>query len=494
MTDLPRRDPSAKSRLRPLLRALLFPWLIWHLTALGPRYLRRRFFSESRLWRLGTGVLQGGLYLVVGLPITLILIGELLITLNEAVIAEQADYRLQNDWEAETEATSFDVPGPGSYRPEPVEPGRNDEYHRYLVELYSPVIYHKMSHHPEWDIPLLMNFDGNDDPRDNVVNEPRFRPHVAGVYGEMTAETEDSFYLTYSLYHVKDYDHPIRERISRWTYHDNDNEGLHLRVDKETMEVAEVETWFHNRFLLFNLTGTSTGTEPVHGKIHTEDGTHVIVYAQPQGHGVRLAQLVDLPDLDHRVKILRYRGDRPVVPIKADGSVQIDGTYEIEGFDDWYAVAQGPLGSKGQGEGIFEEEIELGTAPDGSRRVVGRFIAGLDYDINGWSRPKPMWSWDDGWDQIPIFVWHFFPSISFHSHGGTELSHDYLYNRPCEKTFGEPPDVVFDSLTSLQLVMRGEDKWEPLKDRGGNMDRRLYWAVIEKKMKAYVNYLFHALG
>jgi hypothetical protein len=419
------------------------------------------------------------------------LTGELLISLNEKVIAEQADYRLQSDFETGSDHLHFDVPGPKSYRSPPIEKAPTEEYRRYLVELYSPVIYQKVSGHPEWDIPLLLDYDNNEDPRDNVDNEPSHRPHVAGVHGELTAETEDSYYLTYSLYHIKDYDHPIREMISRWTYHDNDNEGFHIRVDKATMKVEEIETWFHNRFLLFNHTGTSTGTEPVHGKIHFEDETHPIIYAQPQGHGVRCAQLVDIPSLDTRVKILRYRGDRPVAKIRADGDVQVDGTYEIDGFDRWYDFALGPYGSKGQGEGMFEELIPLGDYPDGSPLVIGRFIAGRDYDINGWSRPKPMWSWDDGWDEIPIFVWHFFPSLSFQSHGGNELSHAYLYNRPVEKVFD---DSEIASSLNLPIVLRGGSKWEPLQSRGGKLDHRIYWAAFNKKMKAYVNYLFHALG
>ncbi len=485
-----RRPPGLARRF---LRILLFPWMIWDVFAAGPRFLRRRYFSGSRLWGAATKVLHAGLYLLIGLPITLVLLAEILITLNEVVIAEQADYRLQSDFAEGIAMAPLEIPGPTAYRPPPVAPGPTEEFFRFLVELYSPVIVHKISSKPHWDIPLLIDFDGNDDPRDNIANEPLHRPHTAGLHGELTAMTEDSYYLTYSLYHVKDYDHPIREKISRWTYHDNDNEGFHIRVDKESGQVVEVETWFHNRFLLFNLTGESTGSEPVHGRIYTEDETHVLLYAQPQGHGVRLVQQVDLPSLESRVKILRYRGDRPVVPVRADASTQVDATYELDGFDKWYEVALGPFGEKGQGEGMFEDVIPLGTYPDGRERSIGRFIAGRDYDINGWSRPKPMWSWDDGWDDVPVFVWHFLPSLSFQSHGGTQLSHAYLYNRPCEKVFGEPAASVAHSL-DIPLVMRRGDKWKPLEGRGGKLDHASYWEAGQKALKTYVNYVFHALG
>lgn len=431
------------------------------------------------------------LYVVVGLPITVVLTGELLITLNEAIIAEQANYRLQSDFDTGIPFSPIEVPGPKHYR-KTDPPKSREEFNRHLVELYSPVIYHKVSSHPEWDIPLFIDYDGTPNPRDNVINEPKFRPHVAGVYGEVTAITEDSIYLTYSLYHVKDYDHPIREKISSWTYHDNDNEGFHIRVDAKTGRLEEVETWFHNRFLLFNHTGVSKGTEPVHGRIYTENKTHVIVYAQPQGHGIRLVQQVDLPSLNKRVKILRYRYDSPAVPIIADASVQVDGTYELRNFDRWYAQAQGPFGKNGEGEGLFESVIPLHRQGE-KERYIGRFIGGKDYAIGSWSRPKPMWSWDDGWDEIPVLVWHFFPSMSFASHGGTNLSHVYLYNRPCERVYGQDAATVLDGL-ALRITHRRGDKWKKLHGRGGQLDHASYWEAFNKSLKTYVNYVFHALG
>ncbi|MBI4064141.1 MAG: hypothetical protein HY401_07560 [Elusimicrobia bacterium] len=409
-------------------------------------------------------------------------------------MADQEDYRLQSDFTEGRASKILSLPGPPVENPEPVPAGPTEQYRAYLTELFSPVVIQKMSTHPEWDIPVSLDFDGNINPRDNVANEPQFRPHKGIIYGEVTAETEDSYYLTYSLYHIKDYDHPIREMLSHWTYHDNDNEGFHIRVDKKNLQVAEVETWFHNRFLLFNSTGKSEGTEPVHGKIHLENGTHVIIYAQPQGHGVRCVQNVDRESIRSRVKIMRLQGTRKPVPIQADATPQIDATYQIRNFDDWYTWALGPLGSEGKGGGMFEEEIFLGAYEDGRPMVIGRYIAGYDYAITSWARPKPMWSWDDGWDQIPIFIWHYFPSYSFESHGGSELSHLYLYNRPVEKTFHRKADELLP-LLSLELKFQEEDKWQIFKeDRGRHITHDMYWRAATLYLKKYVNYLFHALG
>jgi hypothetical protein len=472
------------------LRILLFPWGIWSLAGLLPRALRRR--SSGAVSAVLTRGLHALLYVGLGIPLTIFVGGEILISGNEWLIGEQADYRLQSDFEA-APRTAIEVPGPRGAPPSTVIRASTDAYRKHLVALYSPVIVQKVAHRPEWDIPLRLDFDGNADPRDNVQNEPRFRPHTAAIHGELTAETEDSYYLTYSLYHVKDYDHPLRELLTDWTFHDSDNEGLMVRVDRRTLEVVELETWFHNRFLLYNLSGTSSGTEPVHGKVHVEEKTHVLIYSQPQGHGVRGFQSIDVDALRGNVKILRHRGSRPAVPVRADRTVQLDATYDLVSFDDWYAQARGPFGTEGRGKALFEESIPLGRLPNGEELRIGRYIAGYDYSKVGWSRPKPPWSWDDGWDQIPIFVWHFLPSYAFSSHGGSRLSHRYLYNHPLEKTFGAVARDVVPSL-DLGVEFRSGEKWASLEGRGGDLAHATYWKAIQSLLKGYVNYLFHALG
>lgn len=479
--------------MRNLLRIVLYPWLIWDLVAAGPRRLRARWARDPGPRR---GVVVAGhtlLYACIGLPATLLLTGELLITANERLIGEQADYRLQSDLAAGTAHRAPVLPGPPTPDPAPASRDAGEAWRRFLVERFAPVIVQKLAHHPEWDVPLRVDYDGNDDPRDNVVNEPDHRPHEAAVYGELTAETADSYYLTYSLYHAKDYDHPLREWFTDWTYHDSDNEGLMIRVDRETLELVQVETWFHNRFLLYDVSGRSGGSEPVHGAIHLEGGSHLIVYSQPQGHGVRAFQTLDQDALARDVKILRWRGDREPVGVRADRSVQVDATYELASFDPWYERALGPFGSQGRGQGLFEETIPLGRWPDGRPIEIGRYIAGWDYSKMGWSRPKPPWSWDDGWDRIPIFVWHFFPSYAFASHSGRPLSHVYLHSRPVERTFGIAPGELF-GLLRLEVELREGDKWASLAERGDTISHRTYWEVFEYELKLYLNYLWHALG
>lgn len=486
--------------IRTVASIVLFPWGLWRLVALGPRKLRTGLAPSNTLGRRLVYVLQVGSYFFIALPLATLLLGEVLITANERLLGEQADFRLQSDYAAGTADSTLRIPGPSSPLPDHMDPASTEEYREYLVRLYAPVIVHKVSHRPEWDVPRFLDFDGNANPRDNLLNEPAYRDQPPGVYGELTAETDDSYYLTYSLYHVKDYDHPTRQALLRWTYHDNDLEGLHLRVDKQTLRVAEVETWFHNRFLYYNLSGVSHGSEPVHGAVRTEQGTRVLVYAQPQGHGIRLLQYVDLPNLVDNVKVMRPDDGTGSIQ-RTDRTIQTDVRYRLRGFDAWYAVATSP-GADQDGDdlastSVFTDTITLGEWPSGEPIIVGRYIAGWDYYIGGWSRPKPMWSWDDGWDDIPIAIWHFYPSYSFASHGGADLSHNYLYNRPIQTIFGQDANIFYSYL-DLNAELRDGSKWEGLEERGERPSQGFYWAAValfaQTRLKQYVNYLFHALG
>jgi hypothetical protein len=427
--------------------------------------------------------------MVIGIPLTLVMTAEILITINEVSLGKVAQYRVTSDFDSGFDGI-LNLPGPKTAAPAP--PASPDDEHRYLVELYAPVFIHQVSFEPHWDIPMFIEFDGNEDPRDNVQNTARGKALEAGVYGEVTAETERAYYLTYSLYHIKDYDHPVRQLISRYTYHDNDNEGLKMRVDKTTMKVTEVEAWFHNRFFLCNDTGISKGSEPIQAKAHFENGTHLIVFAQSMGHGVRCAQSSDLELLGDHAKIIRLRGQRQAVPMRPDYEFQTDCTYTLKDFDRWYAMARGPFGR--DSHGLFDDTIVLGVDAEGQPLVIGRYIAGGDHKEGSWSRPKPMWSWDDGWDEIPIFVWHYFPSYAFASHMGIEVAQDYLYNGPVEKTFAMKPSELFSQLT-LQVEKRSGKKWSRhLAKRGDRVGIDYYFKALRVLAKKYVNYLFASLG
>ncbi len=482
----------AKSKAHSLVRALkwvLFPWQIWLIAG----YIANWFVSKGYLHKGPATLLR----FMVFLPLSLVLMTEVLICAHGMILGEQEDYRLVSDGFVDYHERSFPQFGPPVPEIPPVDPalaGR-ETYYQYLVELYSPVIFHKISHHPEWDMPVFIDFDGNMNPRDNLDSEISSNELHIGIYGEVTAETEDSYYLTYSLYHLKDYDHPIREFIVASTYHDSDNEGFHLRVEKKCMQVMEVETWFHNIFLLYNQTGKSSGTEPVQGPIYLENGTHPLVCAQPQGHGIRLMQKADIKNAKKNVKVMRFMGSRPEVSPQINPKYEDNITYRLKNFDDWYLQAAGPFHQDGDplATSLFSCVIPIGHLKNGEPLQVGRFISGINDKISSWARPKPMWSWDDPWDDVPIAVWHFFPSMSIESHSGIQLSHQYLYNRPIEKIFHSTADEMMPYFSfeknGCQFV-----KADAFAIQGWRALRTCYWLSLTKSGKRYVNHVFGALG
>lgn len=430
-----------------------------------------------RLLALAAGVVTVA---VVGVALAI----EVLIFVNGRVVQE-ADFSLRNDWEADPQAT-LALPGAGAI-PElgPAPEGDTTAFREWLVRRHAPVLVQLIGHRPAWDLPVAMDFDGNDDPRDNPANAEREMPRTAALYGELTATTADSWYLTYSVWHLRDYDHPVREIIVRTSHHDGDNEGVHVRVDRETGEVAAVETWFHNRFVQCDRAGRSTGTDPILGKLHME-GTHPILYQQDMGHGIRCAQVGDTVDLG-RVKIFRPALGRELTRMHPDRRPVHDHTYELKDFGAWYRYAVEDLDA--DSTTMFVGRIVLNEGADAPEIAVVEYFAGNDReDISHWSRPKPMWAWDDIWDGIPVAAWHFLPSYSFATRSGAELSHDYETNRPAELLFGMTGNelaaaVSWDPGSAAGRIRNADTqraKWTNFDPGLREIGRRQYWWAAEE--------------
>jgi hypothetical protein len=252
-------------------------------------------------------------------------------------------------------------------------------------------------------------------------------------------------------------------------------------VDRATGRVVSVETWFHNRFLVCNRSGVSTGSESVTGRLHLE-GHRPVIVSQSQGHGVRCAQSADLDRID-QLKVLRLSPSGVADIPRPDRAPEHNLRYRLDGFEEWYAQAARP-----DHDPLFSAAIDLGP---GLR--VGEYIASADRDeIGRWSRPKPMWAWDDGWDGIPVAVWHFLPSLSFEAHEGGPLSHDYLFNAPAEAIFGLSGNAL-QARMNVKPERREGDKWEGLETRG-DIGRETYWAAATVVFSRYVTRVFMALG
>ncbi len=385
------------------------------------------------------------LYLFGGLPLTVFILLELVIFANARLMADPLEPAASRPEMNTGQFDRIELPGyasgPVPQRVQPAGTSREHLYHQ-LLETYSPTIIQKIGHQPLWDIPTDLFFDGDTDPRNNVDNALVRGTVPSVVYGEVVAETDDSYYLAYMLYHIKDYDSPLREALSDMTYHDSDNEGLQLRVDKVSMKVALVETWFHNRFFLCNNSGESNGTEPIQSRALFEGGSHIIIYTQAMGHGIRCAEEGDFLKLATHTKILRHNNNHTYrEQLGVDDGSQFSIGYRLASLKPWYEMARNFKPSGKGKHSLFEDSLVIGTDSLGRQVQVGKFIAGRDFDRRGWSRPKPPWSWDDRWDDVPVGTWHLDPARAFSSHTGERLSDNYLYNAPASMMLDQRRDT-----------------------------------------------------
>ena len=82
--------------------------------------------------------------------------------------------------------------------------------YRRLIQQYAPVWFQEVGYKPLYDFLTRFDFDGDKDTSNNVPHA-MITPLSAAIYGGVIAETEDSYYLFYGVYHVADYDKPLRE-------------------------------------------------------------------------------------------------------------------------------------------------------------------------------------------------------------------------------------------------------------------------------------------
>ncbi len=471
-----------------VLGLCVYPRTFWRLS----RWLAERLQpSASRRTHFALHAL---IFAFLGMPLTCVVSAELIVRGNTLLMGSHSDARLRSDFD-----TGFKGPLqlPGATRsesgtpPSILEEARADDVHAWLVRRHAPVLVQRVGDHPRWDIPVHIDFDGNDDPRDNVRSAKHMKELRPGIYGEVTAETENEYYLSYSIYHIRDYDHPVRVLASAKAEHDNDNEGVMMRVTKPELQVSEVMTWYHNRFFHCALNPDSHGSERVMARTHFENQSHPILFVQAMGHGVRCAQSVDLQKKDG-LKIFRYRGEAEPTSPRLDTSNEFNLRYDIASLDSWYDQATGPFDENNMFEGL----IRIGTLASGRPLEVGRYIAGNYSGKDGWARPKPMWSWDDAWDEIPIFVVHFFPSHAFRSHLGVATSSQYVEHRAAERSFGLSPGELWKALDLPTEARDTKTKWENRNFHQvvHQVQRKHVYEAAKTLFKRYADYLFQALG
>lgn len=290
-----------------------------------------------------------------------------------------------------------------------------------LVETYAPVWVQEIGSQPAYDLVTRFDFDGNQGGYDNVENASKY-PLPAVVYGDVVAETVDSYYLFYGVYHIKDYDRFLRALFFPSATHDNDFEGLMLLVDKGSGQVLAMETWWHSKFLQYALSPEVGRTQTIDGALHLEDGTHPLVYVQAFGHGVRGLQGLDSRMLDRRRHAIYRVGLQPTT-LKSTDEVPPFLEYVLLPLNDFVSYAHGPF------DRMFSDPQDFGIGEG----PIGKYLSGRFSGDSAWARPKPPWSWTDKFDTLRPGAWFFHPAHVFGRHFKFNRSQQYLRSLPKER-------------------------------------------------------------
>jgi hypothetical protein len=186
--------------------------------------------------------------------------------------------------------------------------------HFALARAHAPWLYHAV--HPEHgrqDLPAAVDFDGDLSGENSWDNMP-YHALVPTVY-YATLETETHWFLTYHLYHPRDW---TLFDVGLHLTHEGDGENLQVVVEKASGRPVLLFTQAHYRGGVYfgSRGGFADGAESARGTLVLVDdagrpdpnGAHPAVYVQSRGHG--------LYGLD---------GDHACVTLAPDGEAVFDG-------------------------------------------------------------------------------------------------------------------------------------------------------------------------
>ncbi len=351
------------------------------------------------------------------------------------------------------------------------------KYHQKVLAEYAPVFVQRIGRQPRYDAITRFDYDGNLSGYDNVKNAKKF-PLPATVYGDVVAETVDSYYLFYGVYHLRDYDTPIREFFFKASAHDNDFEGAMLVVDKTSGQVRAAEGWWHNKFLQAAPTLSGVNEKVIDGKLHFEGGTHAILYVQSRGHGVRAFQKLDEQRAFKKDKFQIYRLGKESTDLAQSKSAFA--SYQLRSLADFVRHASGPFDKNSMLAG--PQYFGVGKNP------LGKYLSGNFNGNSSWARPKPPWSWVDKFDSFRPGAWFFHPAYVLNKRIGLNVSEEYLYNLAAEK-------VLAVSYQDLDRWLEAEapslkSYWNDIPK--GPLHRPL--KKLRKRLYIWVEYLFYVFG
>lgn len=276
---------------------------------------------------------------------------------------------------------------------------------------FAPAYAQKVSSaHPERDLPLPINFDGDWDATNNWRHlTPSERSRTPAVYGAAVL-TKTHAYLTYTLFYPRDWTTPFCVQL---ICHDNDLESVLLVAERPSVahpdgKLVLVETKAHNSYpsmLAKDLAFDAAG----HPLLRVQSEGHGTYPVPASGHLDETSRVRFVPPGDHAAAGLRSRG---YTLLSLHDTLWAHRAANAEDGRLWSAGDTGFLGYRGAREG---------------RRggVLGDWMAQSEY--HGGVRPPWGLQADPGtrgdWFFDPAFV-----EVARHPKALKGASTDYVYN------------------------------------------------------------------
>ncbi len=329
-----------------------------------------------------------------------------------------------------------------------------EEEMRQIAERYAPVIFQRMAGEVadhRFELPTNFDFDGDWIGNNNWAHaaDPKYKIWSFVYYDVL--ETEDYYFLHYSLYHARDwslaqgsYDSILDKLQDQYKQiftkdarneaefnHENDLEGILVIVDKwrnNGPQVVAMETVAHNHLLRAIVDGVSdlTDTSGKRVRLPLESG-HPVIYVESQKHGIHPYGGETSAQGD-TIVVLRYGKSTEISQITGP-TATYDLINQVKTFWKQAQATHEPNLTFGTVEDFGNRfcEVESARRPDCEIGVVGAAFRG---DVARPNAANAPWAWFDLDDKdLPIGVWVFDPVVILQRHFGLyDLKEKYLYN------------------------------------------------------------------
>lgn len=360
------------------------------------------------------------------------------------------DYSDSEEPAAAAPAASTNAPAAQS--PAPAAASPRDEEMRQIAERFAPVIYQGMAGADadhRFELPTNFDFDGDWVGNNNWAHAADTRyPIWAFVYYDVL-ETDDYYFLHYSLYHARDwsleqgaYDSVLDQLQDKYKQvfgdsarkeaefnHENDLEGILVVVDKwgeDGPQVIAMETVAHNHLLRAIADGADWQSRGARAARLPLEGGRPVIYVESQKHGI------------HPYEGEQSAANEPIVVLRYGKSTEIG---NIAGGKATYDLINQVKTFWAKARATHEPNLTFGTVTDfgetfcgvaGATRpacaigVVGTAFRG---DVARPNAANAPWGWFDVDDpQLPPGAWVFDPTVILKRHYGLDVQGKYLYN------------------------------------------------------------------